>query len=163
VYQTSTSDTALLDRLRATDLECRIYGVRRGIRAEEREGNLRFMPFSDEGFVDDLRAARGVVANGGFTLLGEAVYLGRPVLSVPVRRQFEQVVNARYLEKEGYGVAADEVTGEVLGRFLERLPELRRNLEAYHQDGNLALFSRLDELLASVARGDAVPDDPADS
>ena len=163
VYQTSTSDTALLDRLRETGVECRIYGVRRGIPAEERDGNLRFMPFSDEGFVDDLRAARGVVANGGFTLLGEAVYLGRPVLSVPVRRQFEQVVNARYLEKEGYGVAADEVTGEVLGRFLERLPELRRNLEAYHQDGNLALFSRLDVLLASVARGDAAPDDPADS
>src|SRR5512137_1426687 len=46
VYQTSTSDEALLDRLRATGLECRVYGVRRGIRAEEREGNLRFMPFS---------------------------------------------------------------------------------------------------------------------
>ena len=155
VYQTSTSDTALLDRLRASGVECRIYGVRRGLRAEEREGNLRFLPFSDQGFVDDLRTARGVVANGGFTLLGEAVYLHRPVLSVPVRKQFEQVLNARYLEKEGYGIAAEAVTGEVLGGFLERAPELRRNLSAYHQDGNRALFSRLDELLAAAPRGGA--------
>jgi uncharacterized protein (TIGR00661 family) len=162
VYQTSTSDAALLDRLRATGLECRIYGVRRGIRAEERDGNLRFMPFSDERFVDDLRSARGVVANGGFTLLGESVYLRRPLLAVPVRKQFEQVLNARYLQKEGYGIAAEEATGEVLDQFLERLPDLRRNLASYHQDGNRALFSRLDELLAAVERGDPAPDDLSD-
>ena len=122
VYQTSTSDAGLVDRLRETGLECRIYGLRRGLRTEERDGNLRFLPFSDEGFVDDLRSARAVVANGGFTLLGEAVYLHRPVLSVPVRHQFEQVLNARYLEREGFGLAAEAVTGEVLGRFLERGP-----------------------------------------
>ena len=163
VYQTSTSDTGLLDRLRATGVECRIYGVRRGLRVEEREGNLRFLPFSDPGFVDDLRTARGVVANGGFTLLGEAVYLHRPVLSVPVRRQFEQVLNARYLEKEGYGIAAEAVTGQVLGEFLERIPELRRNLAPYRQDGNRALLSRLDELLAAAGRGERAPLlDPSD-
>jgi uncharacterized protein (TIGR00661 family) len=157
VYQTSTSDEGLLDRLRETGLECRIYGVRRGLASEERDGKLRFMPFSDQGFVDDLRSARGVVANGGFTLLGEAVYLRRPVLSVPVRRQFEQVLNARYLEREGYGLAAETVTGEVLGRFLERGPELRRNLSAYRQDGNRALFSLLDGLLASAGRDGRAP------
>jgi uncharacterized protein (TIGR00661 family) len=144
-------------------VECRIYGVRRALRTEEREGNLRFLPFSDQGFVDDLRTARGVVANGGFTLLGEAVYLHRPVLSVPVRRQFEQVLNARYLEKEGYGMAAEAVTGEVLAEFLEKLPDLRRNLASYRQDGNRALLSRLDELLEAVRRGEpAPPPGPAD-
>jgi uncharacterized protein (TIGR00661 family) len=163
VYQTSTSDASLLDRLRETGVECRVYGVRRGIREEQREGTLRFRPFSDAGFVEDLRTARGVVANGGFTLLGEAVYLHRPVLSIPVRKQFEQVLNARYLEREGYGLAADEVTAEVLGRFLERVPELRRNLEAYHQDGNRALFGKLDDLLAEVERGAAGPPRPGET
>ena len=157
VYQTSTSDAGLLDGLRETGLECRIYGLRRGLRTEEREGNLRFLPFSDEGFVDDLRSARGVVANGGFTLLGEAVYLHRPVLSVPVRGQFEQVLNARYLEREGYGLAAEAVTGEVLGQFLERGPELRRKLSAYQQDGNRVLFSALDALLASAGQDGRAP------
>jgi uncharacterized protein (TIGR00661 family) len=152
VYQTSTSYGDLLEHLRATGVECRIYGVRRGIEKEEREGTLRFMPFSDEGFVEDLRTARGVVANGGFTLLGEAVYLHRPVLSVPVGKQFEQVVNARYLEREGYGMAAEEVTGEVLGNFLERLPDLRRTLAGYQQDGNVRTFAALQENLEAAVR-----------
>ncbi len=160
VYQTSTSDASLLDRLRESGVECRIYGVRRGIASEERDGNLRFMPFSDRGFVDDLRTARGVVANGGFTLLGEAVYLHRPVLSVPVRKQFEQVVNARYLAREGYGMTADGVTAAVLGEFLERTPDLRRRLDGYRQDGNRDLLARLDEALASAARGEKAPEEP---
>jgi uncharacterized protein (TIGR00661 family) len=154
VYQTSTSYGDLLEQLRRTGVECRIYGVRRGIEKEEREGNLRFLPFSDPGFVEDLRTARGVVANGGFTLLGEAVYLRRPVLSVPVGKQFEQVVNARYLKREGFGMEADEVTGPVLQQFLERAPDLRRNLAGYHQDGNRELFTCLeDRLTAAVAGG----------
>ncbi len=120
------------------------------------------MPFSDSGFIEDLRTARGVVANGGFTLLGEAVYLRRPVLSVPVGKQFEQVVNARYLELEGYGVAADEVTGPVLGDFLSRAPELRRNLDAYRQDGNERLFACLEERLAAAVVGGASAEGSAD-
>ena len=153
VYQTSTSYGDLVEHLRQTGIECRIYGVRRGIEKEERDGKLRFMPFSDLGFVEDLRTARGVVANGGFTLLGEAVYLRRPVLSVPVGKQFEQVVNARYLAREGYGMAADEVTGPVLGDFLARASDLRKNLAAYHQDGNKKLLGCLEERLAAAVSG----------
>ena len=62
------------------------------------------------GFIDDLRTARGVIASGGFTLMGEAVYLRRPMLAMPIGGQFEQVLNARYLEAEGYGLGADELT-----------------------------------------------------
>ena len=69
------------------------------------EGNLEFRPRSNEGFVEALRTARGVVAGGGFSLLSEAVYLGKPVLSIPLRGQFEQLMNARYLERLGYGCA----------------------------------------------------------
>jgi uncharacterized protein (TIGR00661 family) len=162
VYQTSTSYQGLLAELRRCGLECRVYGVRRELRQEERDGNLRFRPFSEQAFVEDLRSARGVIANGGFTLLGEAVYLRRPVLSVPVRRQFEQVLNARYLEREGYGLAADEVNAESLGAFLERLPDLARRLEAYAQDGNRIVLEKLQELLAEAARGGAPPGDEPD-
>jgi uncharacterized protein (TIGR00661 family) len=162
VYQTSTSHGALLDVLRRSGVECRVYGVRRELREEVREGNLRFRPFSEAGFVDDLRTARGVVSNGGFTLLGEAVHLHRPVLSVPVGKQFEQVLNARYLELEGYGVAAEEVTTGVLAGFLERLPELSRNLSAYRQDGNRRLFGELATLLEQASRRGGAPFDEVD-
>ncbi len=56
--------------------------------------------------------ARGVVAGGGFSLLSEAVYLGKPVLAIPLRGQFEQLMNARYLQREGFGLCAERVDDE---------------------------------------------------
>ena len=82
--------------------------------------------------------------------MGEAVYLHRPMLAVPVRKQFEQVLNARYLEAEGYGLYAAEITSRRLGEFLERLPDFQRRLTDYHQDGNRDLLGKLDETLAAA-------------
>ena len=114
------------------------------------EDSLRFRPFGEASFVDDLRTAAGVIAGGGFTLMGEAVYLGRPMLAVPIKQQFEQILNARYLEREGYGLAADELDAPTLGRFVEGLPDFERALSRYKQDGNSDLLRALDESLARV-------------
>ncbi len=153
VYQTSTSNPTLPAILAGCGRECRIYGLRRDLAEDVREGNLLWRPFSEARFVEDLRTARGVVSGGGFTLMSEAVYLHRPMLSVPVRKQFEQILNARYLERIGYGLTADEITAELLGTFLERLPELERNVATYRQDGNADLLAKLDEVLLAAARG----------
>jgi uncharacterized protein (TIGR00661 family) len=147
VYQTSTSNAALPEILARSGRECRIYGLRRDLKEDVVEGNLRYRPFSEDGFVDDLRTARGVIASAGFTLMGEAVYLRRPMLAIPVGGQFEQVLNARYLEAEGYGLAADELTSERLSEFLERLPDFERKLAGYHQRGNVELLAKLDDIL----------------
>ena len=159
VYQTSTSNTALPEILARSGVESRIYGLRRDLREDVVEGNLRFRPFSEAGFIEDLRTARGVVASGGFTLMGEAVYLHRPMLSVPVRKQFEQVLNARYLQAEGYGLHAEELTDARLAEFLERLPDFQRRLAGYQQDGNRDLLEKLDQVLVAAARKGGGPDD----
>ena len=148
VYQTSESSEALPAVLAASGLECRIYGFRRDLAAEVVEGRLRYRPFSEREFIEDLRTARAVVANGGFTLLGEAVYLHTPVLASPVRKQFEQVLNARYLEAEGYGLAAEELDAARLGAFLERLPAFEAKLAGWSQDVNRRILGSLEELLA---------------
>ena len=153
VYQTAEGHEALADVLRNAGLECRIYGMRRGLAEEQVEGRLRYRPFDERRFVDDLASARAVIAGGGFTLLGEAVYLHKPILSVPVQRQFEQVLNARYVEREGYGLAADEVDAARLGRFLDGLPRYEERLAAWSQDGNTDLFRALDEKLDQAAAG----------
>ncbi|GAC1338827.1 MAG: hypothetical protein NVSMB23_07040 [Myxococcales bacterium] len=154
VYQSYTSNTGLAEILRASGRECRIYGVRRDLKEEQVEGNLRYRPFSERGFVEDLRTARGVVAGGGFTLMGEAVYLRRPMLAVPVAGQFEQVLNARYLEELGYGLAADELTAERLDEFLGALPRFAGKLAGYAQDGNRQLLERLEEILEHARSGE---------
>jgi uncharacterized protein (TIGR00661 family) len=153
VYQTAEGHETLADVLAGTGLECRIYGMRRGIEEEVVEGDLRYRPFGEAAFIDDLRTARGVVAGGGFTLMGECVYLHKPMLSVPVGDQFEQVLNARYLENLGYGRRAGTVTAGALASFLEAIPSCEERLASYSQDGNRDLFEALDAHLDRIAAG----------
>lgn len=144
VYQTSLSDATLLPTLnRLPDQGFVVYGLRRN----EIVGNCVVKDFDEEGFVRDLASARAVVSNGGLTLISEALYLGKPVFSVPVRHQFEQEMNARYVEKLGYGLASPKMDAEALGAFLRREYEFSRRVREHRQEGNELLFATLDRLL----------------
>ena len=153
-YTSGEGNDAFAAALAQTGLECRIYGMRRGLEAEVVEGNLRFRPFSEAGFVDDLASCRAVIAGGGFTLMGEAVYLRKPMLAVPLARQFEQVLNARYLELEGFGrhAAALDDPRTVLD-FIDAIPACEARLATYEQDGNREILGALDEWLDKAAAG----------
>ncbi|MBN2341664.1 MAG: teichoic acid biosynthesis protein [Deltaproteobacteria bacterium] len=154
VYQTGEGYDELADILQQTGMECRVYGMRRHITEEQVEGNLIYRPFSEDGFVEDLRTARGVIASGGFTLMGEAVYLHKPMLSVPLHKQFEQMLNARYLQKEGFGLTASSLNSpEPIQQFISRLPEFQNNLSRYTQAGNNVTFGNLTELLDRAGAG----------
>ncbi len=153
VYQTYTTNQQLPELLRRSGVPCRVYGLRRHLKEDEREGDLLYRPFSENVFIDDLRTCRGVLASGGFTLMGEAVYLHKPMLAEPVAKQFEQILNARYLEKEGFGSCAEQITGASLSAFLSRIPEFERNLSRYSQDGNRDLLARLESVMEAAANG----------
>lgn len=154
VYTTGEGNTTFTETLRKSGLECRIYGMRRDMKTEEVEGNLRFQPFSEDKFIDDLASSRAVIAGGGFTLMGEAVYLHKPMLAVPLARQFEQVLNARYLELEGYGRHAETLEDpKTVTDFLEAIPGCEEKLARYEQDGNSKIMQALDEWLDKAAAG----------
>ena len=144
VYQTSTSDRALitqLNRLHARKFV--VYGLGR----DAVEGNCTLHGFSEQRFVRDLASARAVVTNGGLSLMHEAIYLGKPILSVPVRHQFEQEMNARYLEQCGYGLAAPHIDADVLEAFLRQEGDYAAALTHHRQKGNEVLYRTVDRLL----------------
>jgi uncharacterized protein (TIGR00661 family) len=151
VYQTAEGHEELARTLTETGLPCRIYGMRRDLTADVVEGNLTYRPFSETGFIEDLASSRGVIASGGFTLMGEAVYLHKPMLAVPLSGQFEQVLNARYLEKIGYGMYAPDLDEPAtVDSFIQRLPQCAEKLAAYSQDGNTVLLGEVDAHLDRV-------------
>jgi uncharacterized protein (TIGR00661 family) len=152
VYQTSTTNTELMGALKQSGIPCRVYGVRRGIESDQTEENLTFRPFSEAGFIDDLRTSRAVVAGGGYTLMSEAVYLHKPVLSLPVRGQFEQTLNALYLQKLGYGHHAAALDKKTLDAFLADVPRCAEALASYSQDGNRLMLEALDEQIRLATR-----------
>ncbi len=115
------------------------------------DGNILYKKPSLEGFFADLTSARAVVANSGFSLVTEALHLGKPYLAVPVSHQFEQIFNAYWLEKSGYGAYWEDLNKERVEAFLYNLPHYREALEQYPRQGNGALLAKLDALIARYA------------
>lgn len=153
VYQTAATNEELVPTLRGLPHTFRVYGMGRS----EQIDNVTLCEFSEMGFIEDLRTARAVVSGGGFSLLSEAVTLRIPALSIPVERQFEQQLNARYIEHLGYGAWAPKLEAESLTRFLHNLDRYTAALESRPDFDNTLLFTCLDELLARIARGDSRP------
>ncbi len=152
VYLTSASASHFLDILHQAATPFRVYGMRRDLTADVVEGNVTLRPFDEQTFIADLASSRAVIANGGFTLLSEAVYLHKPVLSIPVRAQIEQVMNGFYIEQLGYGYTSDELDLATLSHFLDHLDRYRSALAGYEQPaGNGVLFEQLDERLDRLA------------
>jgi uncharacterized protein (TIGR00661 family) len=90
-----------LDALVAPGVPVRVYGTA----ATGQRGSLTFCAPSLDGFLEDLATSRGVVTTAGFTLLSEALHLGKPVLALPHTGDVEQTFNARLAEALGVGYA----------------------------------------------------------
>jgi uncharacterized protein (TIGR00661 family) len=82
--------------------------------------------------------------------MGEAVYLKKPMLAIPIEGQFEQLLNARYLEAEGFGMCAEKVPdAAAFAAFLDQVPTFAQNLNRFRHDRNRGLLTSLDQHLAS--------------
>ena len=84
--------------------------------------------------------------------MGEAVFLGKPYYAVPIERQFEQTLNALYVQHLGYGEYHVDITEASLRAFLDRTRRVREKIcKAHKQDRNNAILTALDGLIARIA------------
>jgi uncharacterized protein (TIGR00661 family) len=140
MYQTSSSLKTVKESLQQLPNETfYVYGMNQ----DYTDGNVVFKPFSEKGFIDDLASAKAVIANGGFSFMSEAVYLKKPIYSFPIHNQFEQWMNAAYIQKLGYGRHFDTLNADNLKAFLFDLNVFEKNLANYKQNGNEVLFGEL--------------------
>jgi uncharacterized protein (TIGR00661 family) len=155
VYQSGVGNEAFDSALQQTGVPCRIYGSQKTASSgsELRDGNLWFRPFSEATFIDDLASCAGVIAGGGFTLMGEAVFLHKPMLSVPLAGQFEQYLNASYLAREGYGMFAESVDDPaIIKTFVAEIPRLASRVATFAQVDNREILDAIDEFLRGLPR-----------
>ncbi|MBI5001945.1 hypothetical protein HZC31_01020 [Candidatus Woesearchaeota archaeon] len=143
VYQTSPSYKRMLPILKKINKQFIIYGFNK----EAREENLLFKKFNKEEYVKDLATADAVIINGGFTTLSEALCLQKPIFSIPIRRQFEQIVNGHYINKLQYGMAVKEITEENFNMFLEKQEQYKKNIKKIKLEGNKELFNIISNTL----------------
>jgi uncharacterized protein (TIGR00661 family) len=144
VYVTSPSDDLI--KLLA---QVRCPFIAYGFGKEGMEGRIHFKKPSTATFLEDLASAKAIIANAGFSLVSEALHLGKPYLAFPVKQQFEQIFNAHYLAETGYGAYWEELSKEKVESFLFNLPQFREKLAQYPRQDNSVLFEKLDSLIAA--------------
>jgi uncharacterized protein (TIGR00661 family) len=123
VYIRESVNDAFMRSLRdIRDFEVRIYGARDGYlkQSVQRRSNFKFFPLSSE-FVKDLAGCNRLMTTAGNQLISEARYFGKYCLVVPEPGQYEQSINAFYVEKIGMGIKceASNLTKNVILDFMK--------------------------------------------
>lgn len=158
-YWRKFGSEAVLRALENTGLEVRVYGL--GERPPR--GHLSFHAIHEARFLADLATSTALVCTAGNQLVGEALYLGKPVFALAETGNFEQEINAHFLRASGAGEAMPmtEFTEARLHRFLAALDRYRRRIRRERLDGLPTVLSVVRRHLRAVlqpARATAVPE-----
>ena len=66
--------------------------------------NISIYPIDNDHFVQSMATASGVLCGAGFETPAEALFLGKKLLVIPMKNQYEQHLNATALEEMGVPV-----------------------------------------------------------
>jgi uncharacterized protein (TIGR00661 family) len=121
-----------------------------GFNKNEQDGNITFRERSTEGFLRDVASSKGVVACAGFSLISECMNLGKKMLLLPLPGQYEQIINAHYVQLLGLGLSRNELNEKNLSEFLAEtekpMPDDERILWPSNESFFEVLQQQLDKL-----------------
>ncbi|MFA5318199.1 MAG: MJ1255/VC2487 family glycosyltransferase [Patescibacteria group bacterium] len=123
-----------------------------GFNKNEQNKNLIFKEHSQKNFIEDLKNCRAVIGNAGFSLISEALYLKKPYLALPIKGQFEQLLNAYTLKKTGCGKYHSRLSKKHIENFLSNLNIYEKNLQEYSRENNEKIFKKIDELINELVK-----------
>ncbi len=155
-YLRPSTPNRVLELLKLAGREVRIYGLSGNDAAGDPppDGPLRFRRLSERTFAEDLAGCAAVIGAAGNQTLGEALYLGKPVLALPEERHHEQLINAHFLRQMGAGdfETIESAEARHLGSFLERLDEFAAAADRQHErlDGTPAALAAVQQHLPIV-------------
>ena len=84
-------------------------------------------PVGNEPFLRSMESCLGVVTSAGFETCAEAIYLGKKLLAIPIKNQYEQLCNAEALN--GMGVITASVSDP---DFSESITKMLETTAEYH-------------------------------
>jgi uncharacterized protein (TIGR00661 family) len=147
----------ILDALRNAGCPVRVYG---SYKETGRDRNLTFLPLSTLPFLEDLASCRGVISTAGNQLMGEAMFLGKPVLVMP-ERCVEQRLNAAAVKRLGIGLRTTprRFSASLIRSFLDRHDEFAEAMRHHYRDGVRQTMEALEAFMAElVPAATAVPE-----
>lgn len=151
-YLRKHTPASILDEFEQTGLRIKVYGLGE----HPPRGGMTFHAIHPRHFVADLVGAQGVVSAAGNQLLGECMYLGKPVLALPETWHHEQLINAYFLRRMGCGnfVTLEEFRAEHLRQFAREYEAYRTKIEqtCLGVDGTASVIAILEREAASARK-----------
>lgn len=122
VYLRDSVSDDILRAMMSVTQEVRVYGASDTPIKEfiERKPNFKFIQLGPS-FVEDLASCNALIATAGNQLITEARYYGKRCLVVPEPGQYEQSINAFYVERIGMGkqIAAKKIRPNDVEEFVK--------------------------------------------
>lgn len=79
--------------------EIQFHIFSKSVKTEIKKNNIHLIPVSNTLFNKSLINCTGIITGGGFETPAEALYLGKKLMCIPIRGQYEQLCNAAAVEK----------------------------------------------------------------
>ncbi|MCH5600232.1 glycosyltransferase family protein [Niabella ginsengisoli] len=79
-------------------------------------GNIVFKPVDKSSFNQSMIHCHAIITGGGFETPSEAIHLGKKIMAIPIRGQYEQCCNAAALNKMGV-MTLDKINGNFTNDF----------------------------------------------
>jgi uncharacterized protein (TIGR00661 family) len=96
VYLPSYNDNRLISRLSAyKDVKWEVFSKHN--KKPVAYGKITIQPINSESFIKSMASCTGVLCGAGFETPAEALYLGKKLLVIPMKNQYEQHLNAAAL------------------------------------------------------------------
>ncbi|MBS1742560.1 MAG: glycosyl transferase [Bacteroidetes bacterium] len=106
-----------------------------------KEANVSIRPISNDLFLASMAAAEGVLCGAGFETPAEALFLGKKLMVIPMKTQFEQQCNAAALKKLGVPVIKS-LKEKHLGKIHTWL-QSAQHIEVNYPDQTAAIFKQI--------------------
>ena len=123
IYLRDSVNVAILNSIKNLPNNFKIYGsndceLKREL---EKKPNFEFKPLG-KSFIKDLKECEKVISTAGNQLIGETRYCQKPILVIPEPLQYEQYINAYYVNKLGLGICCkkENLTTEVVENFINK-------------------------------------------
>lgn len=100
VYLSHYSDEVVIHALqKIKDVRFEVFSKK--VKSVTTLANVKLFPISNTGFTQSMIHSKGVITGAGFETPAEALYLGKQLLCLPIRGQYEQLCNAAALKDFG--------------------------------------------------------------
>jgi len=97
--------------------------------------NLTFHQLNADKFLKKMAQCKGMVTTAGFESVCECMYLGKPVLMIPVSGQYEQACNAIDAEQAGAGIQEKSFNISKLIHYIPTYKNPSESFRSWHEKG----------------------------